>query len=386
MRKKKINILFITEASLTGAPILLLEVLRVIAQRDDLSIKIVVKRADRLVPEFSQYGKVYVLKGKLYENNTPSFAVKLLRAGITLLKKIIVYPRFKGTDVIISNTVTNGNIVRQLFFLQAKVICYVHELQQLMRTWTPQSDIRNTFRHTHLFMVPSLAVRENLVANYGVPQQRIKQFDTYLQVDAQPDGIAKQRAKKKFCEQYDLDPATLLVVGMGTADERKGIDLFIEAAKLLKQHNTTFAWIGGFASSAIETMVKEKMQVYDLDGKLIFSGPLPRSYTNLLPFDVFFLSSREDPYPLVVLEAAAMGIPAVCFAGSGGIVDFVRQSGWIIHDFSVEAVAQQLKQLHAHPKQLAEAGDKARNNFLTLHNNRRRLMTQFDEILNTVLN
>lgn len=386
MRKNKINILFITEASLTGAPILLLEVLKVIAQRDDLSIKILVKRADELVPEFSQYGKVYVLKGKLYENSTPSFGVKLLRAGITLLKKIIVYPQLKGTDVIISNTVTNGNMVRQLFFLHAKVICYVHEMQQLMRTWTPQSDIKNTFRHAHLFMVPSLAVRENLVVNYGVPQQRIRQFDTYLQVDVQPDAIAKQRARKKFCEQYDLDPATLLVVGMGTADERKGIDLFIETAKLLKQHNITFAWIGGFASSVIERMVKKKIQDYDLGGKVIFTGPLPRSYTNLLPFDVFFLSSREDPYPLVVLEAAALGIPAVCFAGSGGIVDFVRKSGWISHDFSVEAVAQQLTQLHAQSKQLAEAGDKARNNFLTLHNNRRRLMTQFDEILNTVLN
>lgn len=386
MKRKKINILFVTEASLTGAPILLLEVLKVIAQRDDLSISILIKRDDKLVQEFRQHGRVYVLKGKLYENKNPSFGVKLFRAGVTLLKKITLYPQLKGTNVIISNTVTNGNIVRQLFFLNAKVICYVHELENLMRTWKPQSAIKNTFRHAHLFMVPSFAVKENLIVNHSVAEKRIKQLDTYLSVDAYPDAIQKQLAKRKFCEKHGLDATALLVVGMGTADERKGIDLFMEAARLSKEQNIIFTWIGGYASSAIEGYVTEKMSAYSLNGKLIFTGPLPRSYTNLLPFDVFLLSSREDPYPLVVLEAAALGIPSLCFAGSGGIVDFVRNNGWVINNFSVDAMAKQLAQLHAQRQQLAEAGDKARDNFLALHNNRRRLMTQFDDILNTVLN
>lgn len=386
MRRKKVNILFITEASLTGAPILLLEVLKVLAGRDDLSISILIKRDGKLVPEFSQYGKVYVLKGKLYENKSPSFGVKLFRAGITILKKTILYPQLKGTDVIISNTVTNGNIVRSLFFLNAKVICYVHELEQLMRTWKPQSDIKNTFRHSHLYMAPSETVRQNLIINHDVPEKRIKLFDTYLSVDAQPDAVQKQFARRKFCEKHGIDPTALLVVGMGTADERKGIDLFIETARLNKEQNIIFTWIGGFATEAIENIVAEKIKAYGLGGKVIFTGPLPRSYTNLLPFDVFLLSSREDPYPLVVLEAAALGIPAACFAPSGGIVDFVQHSGWVINGFSVEAMAEKLAYLQQHRQQLGEAGDKARDNFLTLHNNRKRVITQFDEIINTVLN
>jgi glycosyltransferase involved in cell wall biosynthesis len=385
MRKKKINILFITEASMTGAPILLLEVLKVIAGRDDLSISILIKRDGKLVSEFSQYGKVYVLKGKLYQNRDPSFAVKLFRAGITFLKKTILYPQLKSTDVIISNTIINGNIIRSLFFLNAKVICYVHELENLMRTWKPQSDIANTFRHSHLYMVPSQAVKQNLIINHNVPEKRIRLFHTYLSVDAQPDAIQKQFARRKFCEKHNIAATALLVVGMGTADERKGIDLFIETARLNKEENIFFTWIGGFATDAIKDVVAEKIKAYDLGSKVIFTGPLPRSYTNLLPFDVFFLSSREDPYPLVVLEAAALGIPAVCFAPSGGIVDFVQQSGWVINDFSVESMAQKISYLHQHRQQLAEAGDKAHDNFLTLHNNRKRLVAQFDEIINTVL-
>ena len=40
--------------------------------------------------------------------------------------------------------------------------------------------------------------------------------------------------------------------------------------------------------------------------------------------DVFALTSREDPFPLVMLEAAAAGVPLVCFAGGGGAPEFVQ--------------------------------------------------------------
>ena len=40
--------------------------------------------------------------------------------------------------------------------------------------------------------------------------------------------------------------------------------------------------------------------------------------------DVFALTSREDPFPLVMLEAAAAGVPLVCFAGGGGAPEFAH--------------------------------------------------------------
>ncbi len=383
MGAKKLNILFITEASLTGAPVLLAEVLKLVSQRQDIAISILITRDDKLATVFRQYGKVYILKGSLYQINDPSLPVKAIRAARTFFKKIVVYPKLAGTRIIISNTATNGNILRELVFLRAKVVCYVHELEKLLRNWKPQSAIKNTFRYTHFYMVPSRTVKDNLITNHAVPEQRIKIFDTYLPLEANPDAIKKQLARKAFCEPHNINPAHLLVVGMGSAEERKGIDLFIEVARLSKGRNISFTWIGGFANKEVETMVNEKIRSYDL-ANILFTGPLPRSYTNLLPFDLFFLSSREDPYPLVVLEAAAVAIPAVCFAGSGGIVDFVKDSGWIIDDFSVERMAEKIAYLDVHRQELAGAGGKAHNNFINLHNNRQRLMHQFDEILNAV--
>jgi glycosyltransferase involved in cell wall biosynthesis len=43
-------------------------------------------------------------------------------------------------------------------------------------------------------------------------------------------------------------------------------------------------------------------------------------------FDVFTLTSREDPFPLAMLEAAGLGVPVVSFATSGA-VEFAGSGG-----------------------------------------------------------
>ena len=44
--------------------------------------------------------------------------------------------------------------------------------------------------------------------------------------------------------------------------------------------------------------------------------------------DAFALTSREDPFPSVVLEALSAGTPAVAFDRSGGIPDMLRETGF----------------------------------------------------------
>jgi glycosyltransferase involved in cell wall biosynthesis len=387
MNNKKISILFITEASLTGAPILLAEILNVLHASANFDITVLIKRHDVLESEFAKYGKTYVLKGKLYRHKQPPLHIKVLRAINTFFRKRSIYPKLRGTDVIISNTITNGNILRDLSFLNTKVVCYVHELANLIRTWKPQSDIAESFERTHLYMVPSNAVQNNLITNHSIAKEKIRLFNTYLSVNVNADEQSKAGARKKFCEKYGIAPASFLVVGMGTADERKGIGLFVEtAAALTHQKHIIFVWIGGFATPKMERDTKQKIADSGLSEKIIFTGQLPHDCANLLPFHLFLLSSREDPYPLVVLEAAALKIPAACFKESGGITDFVSDgAGWIVPGFSTKAMADVIANASEQPQQLRAAGEKAYQKFSFLHNNRERVVTQFNAIINDVL-
>ena len=48
-------------------------------------------------------------------------------------------------------------------------------------------------------------------------------------------------------------------------------------------------------------------------------------------FDVFALMFREDPFPLVCLEAALLEKPNLCFARAGGASELVESdSGFVV--------------------------------------------------------
>ena len=60
-------------------------------------------------------------------------------------------------------------------------------------------------------------------------------------------------------------------------------------------------------------------------------------------FDAFALVSREDPFPLVCLEAALLEKPILCFAGAGGTSELIEEdSGFTVPYLDLNAMADKL--------------------------------------------
>ena len=112
----------------------------------------------------------------------------------------------------------------------------------------------------------------------------------------------------------------------GTLEWRKGIDLFLRLAHRLRDRPrtgpVTFVWIGG-RSDEVERYRRVAADL-GVDDVVRFVGtqPDPLDWFRLL--DVFVLPSREDPFPLVCLEAAAVEVPVVAF-DTGGIQELLVQ-------------------------------------------------------------
>jgi glycosyltransferase involved in cell wall biosynthesis len=59
--------------------------------------------------------------------------------------------------------------------------------------------------------------------------------------------------------------------------------------------------------------------------------------------DIFVLSSREDPFPAVVLEAMDVGLPVIGFSGAGGFEDIVNAStGALVPYLDVAAMSREI--------------------------------------------
>ena len=81
-----------------------------------------------------------------------------------------------------------------------------------------------------------------------------------------------------------------------------------------------------------------------------------KAFEHFAGFDIFAMTSWEDPCPRVVLENMGLGTPVVCFAGGGGAREVMGDTGVVITDFDPEAMARAIADLAASPQERARLG------------------------------
>jgi glycosyltransferase involved in cell wall biosynthesis len=73
--------------------------------------------------------------------------------------------------------------------------------------------------------------------------------------------------------------------------------------------------------------------------------------------DVFVLPSREDPFPLVCLEAAATGLPVVAFREAGGMASFIEDdAGLVVEEIGGGSLAAAIRRLELDPELRSRLG------------------------------
>ena len=78
----------------------------------------------------------------------------------------------------------------------------------------------------------------------------------------------------------------------------------------------------------------DRLRADGLDEKVTFLGDVDDVGTYLRRADLFLLTSREEPFGRVMLEAAFAELPVICFAGSGGAPEFVEEDAGIIVEWA----------------------------------------------------
>ena len=380
IRKK---ILFIShESSLTGAPVLLINLLKLIKQKELYDFEILLYRGGTLEKDFKELAPTSTLKGCNYAT-TKNMASRFINYIGYRLKLKKWSKKVKQFDLVFSNTITNGKVLKALSHEGIPVISYVHELQSVINQYW--DDAYLTLQLSDVIAVPSSVVGNTLKLEYSVSEKKLSRLDYFFPINrGLLSSITKQEARQKFLNKFQLSKEVFYVVSMGTATYRKGIDLFLEICEELKSDlELFFVWMGDFVEEDTKRNVLSDCGA--LPDNLLITGFLPHSFTNLLPFDLFCLSSREDPYPLVVVEAAIQKVPTLCF-NSGGASEFVSdECGWLVEDFSPKAMAQKIKELKDSKKEIETVGNNAFNKAISLHANEERIIFQFNSIIKQVL-
>lgn len=159
-----------------------------------------------------------------------------------------------------------------------------------------------------------------------------------------------------------------LIIGCGTVSRRKGADLFCQVAcDLLAAgyRNFRMVWIGGPGDIDMTGLIAK----LGLRDHVRWIGEIPDPAIWFEAAAMLMVPSREDPFPLVCLEAAERGMPTLCFdVLADGIGRFVQDdAGVLVPAFDTEAMASALRELLRNPAYCLALGANARERVVKSH-------------------
>ncbi|WP_282412737.1 glycosyltransferase [Pseudomonas sp. PS01299] len=310
------------EASRTGAPILSLNLVRILSKR--YNVVALLLGGGALVEAFRDAGAVVAGPCEMRHNPV---ATKLI------LDKLFIRCQFKFALV---NSIESRFVLSSLARHFIPSISLLHEFASYTRP-------RDAFRQA-LFWSTSSVFSANLTLQSAL--------DEYPDLDEKiahilPQGrcelpVAALDEKSRSIEEKRLLDAlrpsgahadTFVVIGAGSVQLRKGVDYFIDcASRVLRTNpsrNVRFVWIGkGFDPDidiGYSVYLADQIRRAGIEQHITFLEDTSELDIVYQQADVLLMTSRLDPLPNVSIDALCEGLPVVCFESTTGIADILAE-------------------------------------------------------------
>ena len=330
------------DANRAGAQLVLLHWIKAEAARGNKPY-LLLARGGVLLKTYQKYAQVWV-----WEKGPSQLAkwvkkIPLLKReerinrepSISEIKRLIARLQREKFDLILGNTVASLGLMQQLRPLNASFEAYIHELDFSLKMYASKEDmafLRNDCRRVYAV---SAQVQQVLQETYSVLQGNLAILPPIVELPKQQENRGQEQRKA-----LGIPMDALVVLGCGLAEWRKGTDIFVRVAEQLISRNPNLhvVWVG-VGNEPFSADLKAGKAEWDTENRLhlIPKQTITKPYFDMA--NLFFLSSREDPFPLVMLEAAYAAIPIIGFKGAGGVNDFLASHEELLVKYTEEGQA-----------------------------------------------
>ena len=329
------RVLFVTyEASRTGSPLLLLRFLRWLVATQAVDPEVVCWRGGPLAGAFAGLAPTRVLAPASGRSLAETVAVGAGEVGLGALGRLVDRGRIavglrgrRRPDVIHLNGVPAFTALPHLGSDGVPVLGHVHELEfALRRSLAPEE--AHLLGAADRYVAVSHAVADNLAARHGIAPERVAVHHGFVDEAPAPDAVATDRAVAAVRAELGLPPGVPVVVMVGDLTWRKGADLFVALAAALAERDPSahLVWVGGAPGRGAWDETAFDVAACDVGDRVHLVGERDDVAPFLAVADVLALTSREDPFPLVAVEAAQAGVPVVAF-DQGGVPELLTVPG-----------------------------------------------------------
>lgn len=287
--------------------------------------------------------------------------LKILIQRLKFLKNIRCEIKNGNYDLVYLNSSASLYAGLALLGIKIKTIWHIHEDLQPSLLNRLKSRIIAKLSHWLVFVSPSnipsfapfLSEKNYQILPNGIQIENMERFPT----------------DEEYRRLYDYKPEDQIVAMISFISKRKGVDILLKAlCHILPDTSRVKGVIAGDRTNADPVYLKELENLScepALKSRIFFPGHCTNIASFLESVHVFVLPSRNDPMPLVLLEAMAAG-KAIVAADVGCVREILQppHAGIVVPPENPEILAMEIRKLLEDPDMRRQLGENARKRVL----------------------
>lgn len=220
-----------------------------------------------------------------------------------------------------------------------KLITHFHELP-LTYIYLKGADMKGIITYSHTLIGCSEVTCEAIRQAGGKNVELLYEFVDPAKLVGNHERTGQLRRDLGIAE------SDYVWVGSGMTSERKGFDMLPDLAEELDDPRVHLVWVGSRIDDGLVYYTEQRCRNSKSKTRIHLVGKQKEDYCHYLNVgDGFLLTSRQDPFPLVMIEAAWLGKPIVSFP-SGGVSEFVEEGmGVVTEDISVRQMVVAMRKV-----------------------------------------
>jgi glycosyltransferase involved in cell wall biosynthesis len=344
------------ELTRTGAPAILLRIVRDLVERRGLRTLVLAIDGGELLEDFREWSSTVDLSYVRSVGITDADFLRRLSTTFAAHQR----PRFMlvNTACIDPDSVTLGPDV--------PVLTLIHE----MASSFSEARFQRIYETSAAVVYPAEFVRNEAHVLYSLPAEKTAVLSQGL-LDPNFGRADPTLARAALIQEIGAGADAFIVLGCGTLNMRKGLDTFVHVAGAALRaaergpagRPLHFVWIGDGPRSThtVDWYAHQDIDRGGLADRVHLLGPRVSAEPYFLGCNAFVMTSRMDPFPCVIHEAMACAKPIIAFAGAGGAPEALGAGAGIIVGYGdIEAMVTHILALRANPAAAAALGMRAR--------------------------
>lgn len=149
---------------------------------------------------------------------------------------------------------------------------------------------------------------------------------------------------KLFSDQKPYNKSSHKLITVGRLTYQKNYPLLLEVAKRVLETNDDWSW-DIFGDGREFDLINQSIQEKGLTGKVVLRGNVPDLYDRYPSYSGIIMTSRWEGFPMVLIEAAAKGLPMISFDVPTGPNEIIKnaENGYLIPEGDTDIMVERIQ-------------------------------------------